>query len=299
MMDGSGVDQWTRRGALGGILAGSMLPAFAHAQSPATTTPLLWRVRGSAGSAFLFGQMPVRTATPWDAPSVMQAFADSDILWLENPRFSAEEARAQGAALAGLDRPATAQFLPPDDLRRLHGQLRQAGLAADAFDAVPADDVYQYLSGLTDQRTGADFTRLPERVFRDLATARDLPIETEWQSLAEVANFMPRAPDPLRLQLIRLGLDQFDSVVQINHRLDAWLGGDALYFDRIGAINSRRYPALMARMSGERNRRLAGRLAEALVSPGQHFVCVGIGHVTGPESLQDCLDELGVLTERV
>jgi uncharacterized protein YbaP (TraB family) len=242
--------------------------------------------------------MPVRSDTPWQTPKVITAFETSQTLWLENPIFSPNEAQALSAQLAGKPRLSTAAFLLPDDLNRLHSQLKRAGLAANAFDQLPADNLFQQVSALADTKSGADFTQLPDRIFRERATEAGKPIVTEWESLAEVANFIPQAPDPIKLQLIRLGLDQYDLAGLAEARLRAWINGDAQYFERLGAITANRYPELFSKLSGERNQRLAQRLASDLERPGQHFVCVGIGHVTGPNSLQSYLLESGVTIER-
>jgi uncharacterized protein YbaP (TraB family) len=246
----------------------------------------MWRAQGSRGSAFLFGQMPVRSDTPWQTAEVMAAFNASGTLWVENPVFSREEAEALSHQSVDHPQLSTAEFLPEDDLERLHSQLSRAGLPTSAFDQLPADDLYQQMSAVMDAKSSADFSRLPERVLRERATAADMAIVTEWRSLAEVANFIPKAPHPIKLQLIRMGLDQYDIAGLIEERLQAWVSGDAQYFERLGAITAHRYPELFAKMSGERNQRLAERLAVALETPGEHFVCVGICHVTGPDSVQ-------------
>lgn len=288
--------RWTRRCVVGAFASLSLMPLAVKAQAIQASPPM-WRVRGKVGTATLFGQMPVRSNTPWQTEQVMSAFESSGTLWLENPVFSPAEMQALAKSLASKPRLSTSQFLPADDLRRLHAQLARAGLSANAFDETPADNLYQQLGGLADQQSGADFSRLPERVFRQRAAGKS--IETEWHSLAEVTGFIPAAPDPLRLQLIRLGLDDFDLNWQFDERLAAWLSGDALYFDRLGAIIAHRLPQLTDKMSGERNRRLASRLAAAMERRGSHFVCVGIRHVSGPDSLQTALANLGLTVERV
>lgn len=288
---------WTRRAATAAIIVSGLAPR-AGLTSVATASPLLWSARGAVGSAILFGQMPVRADTAWQTPRIQAAFESSGTLWLENPVFSREEAEALIAQREVKPRPTAAEFLPWDDLNRLRDQLARAGASRNAFDALPADDIFQRLSAMADAKSSADFSRLPERILREEAVKSGKPIVTEWQSLKEVAGFIPPAPDPVRLQLIRLGLDDLDVAWQVDERLRAWTGGDALYFDRIGAMIAHRYPELTAKMNGERNSRLAARLATAMESPGQHFVCVGIRHVTGPDSIQNFLARGGVAVDR-
>lgn len=288
---------WTRRAATGAFLASGLVTLSARAQA-LTGSPPLWVARGAKGSAVLRGQMPPRKGTPWQSGQVMAAFEASGKLWLENPEFTREEVEAVVAAGQSKLRLTTAEFLPAGDLDRLHAQIAQAGAPEHTFDNVPADDLFSLLGDIADRKSGADFSRLPERVFRQAAAIDGKPIVTEWQSLAEVAAFIPSAPDPLRLQLIRLGLDDVDFANQSTEHLDAWVSGDVAYFDRLGAIIAHRHPDLAAKMSGERNLRLAERLAVALADPGQHFVCVGIRHVTGPASIQTFLAQLGIDIQR-
>lgn len=289
---------WTRRSATCTLLAATFFPLSTRAKT-FTPSPPLWIASGAVGSAVLFGQMPVRHDTVWETPQIMSAFEAGSALWVENPVFSRAEVEMLVEQAAGKQRPTTAEFLPEADLNRLHAQLAQAGAPRDAFDQTPADDVFQQLSAMADAKSGADFTRLPERIFREKAVAAAKPIVTEWQSLAEVANFIPPAPDPIQLQLIRLGLDDVDQANQSAAHLQAWMSGDIMHFERLGAVIAHRYPALTAKMSGERNRRLAERLAAAMQSSGQHFVCVGIRHLTGPESVQSYLADLGLSVQRL
>lgn len=288
----------TRRTATAAIIAAGLAPMVARARTSAFGPPL-WEARGTVGSAVLFGQMPVRSDTNWQSPTVMSAFAASKTLWVENPVFSRDEVEASIRRRAVARRLKTAEFLPSDDLNRLHAQLHRAATPVDAFDELPADDLFQQLGAVADVQSGADFSRLPERIFREKAYLAAKPIMTEWQALSEVIDFIPSAPHPIRLQLIRLGLDDFDMVGQMDERLQAWLNGDAQYFERLGAIIAHRYPDLTSRMSGDRNRRLAERLIEAMQSPGQHFVCVGIRHVTGPQSLQTIFEKKGLQVDRI
>lgn len=234
----------------------------------------------------------------WLVPKIEAAFAASDELWVENPEFTREEAEAFFKERGSAARIPVAEFLPAEDLDRLHRALAASGDPA-RFDATPADDLYQALGGIVDQRSGADFANLPERILRARAKANSLPIHTEWASLREVANFIPPAPDPLQLQLVRMGIDELGAVTRRTELVDAWLAGDTGPIEAVALERSRRYPELYARMSNLRNGQLAERLAERIAAGHSPFVCVGILHLVGPDSTPALLADRGLSVERV
>ena len=54
--------------------------------------PPLWVVRSGDAAVNLFGRMAVRADSQWLMPAIEEAFAASDVLWLENPRVDPERA---------------------------------------------------------------------------------------------------------------------------------------------------------------------------------------------------------------
>jgi uncharacterized protein len=266
--------------------------------SPTTAGPPLWRVNGSPGTAHLMGQLPLPAGAMWLVLKIETAFAASNELWIENPDFTREEVDALLRDPPPEPRLSVAQFLPSGDLERLHRALAASGGDPAALDATPADDAYRALSGMIDQRSGADFANLPERVMRARAKANGLAIHTEWSSLREVSTFIPRAPDPLTLQLIRMSIDGLEDGPR-SDLVDAWLTGDTGPLQQIARQRALRYPELYARLSTFRNTRMAERLARRMAEGHSPFACLGILHLVGPDSVPDLLASQGMRVKRV
>lgn len=287
----------SRRSMLAAIGANGVAGCRSLPLADARPNPPYWVARGPAGTAALFGQIPLPAAVGWRSPEIDRALARAGEVWLENPEFSKADGEALAAQEKARSRPTLAEFLPGPTLNRLHQALTSAGGRSTASDATAADEVFQILSAIGDQLAHADPGNLPERFFRARAKSRGLPIVTEWQSLREVATFIPPAPDPVRLQLIDMGIDELASVPHRQQEVAAWLTGDIRPFEVTARVNAANYPELVERMSTLRNGRFAARIAERLSRPGRIFVCVGMLHLVGRDSIPRILSKAGMAVE--
>jgi uncharacterized protein len=284
----------TRRETLA-MIAISLTAAAAPAQSGAP----LWVVSRGGSKVYLFGQTPVKTATPWLSARIEEAFAQSRELWVENPEFDRAAAGALIQKRLAEGGPSLAELLTPADLRRLRRAAQRGGQPPASLDGQPPWLAYLSLSDLADRLAGTDPAALPERVLKARAVQAGKPIRSEWESFEAVMRFSAEASPAAQLQLIRKTLDDVEAAPRIDRALSAWASGDLSRLEAADALARSRYPDLHRRIVAQRNSAWAGRIEDMLAQLGAAFVCVGVGHLVGPRSIQAYLAEAGLRALRL
>ena len=288
----------TRRDATVALAAGLLIGSRAGATGR-TSGPPLWVVDRGGSKVFLFGQMPVKTKTPWLTSMIQGAFEGCRELWTENPDVDPAVANASIQKTLVEGGLTVAQFLSPHDLKRLHVVLERSGQKPDAMDGSLASLAYFQISNLADMASGADFAVFPERVLKAQALAAAKPIHSEWSSFEEATEFMSGASPLVRRQLLRKALDDFEGAPLSTQRLAAWLAGDLSDQEAQDARWRRLYPDLYKHLSAERNAAWAPRILTMTSAPGACFICVGLGHLVGPQSIQAHLADVGLTIRRL
>jgi uncharacterized protein YbaP (TraB family) len=250
---------------------------------------------------YLFGQMGVRAHSLWLTDGIRRAFESSSELWVENPDFPPPPTGA-AAAREPATGPALSEVATAQDLKRLHTLLSTAGLSPDAFDALPLSAAYPAVSDVSDRVFGVDYTVMPERVLKSRAKAAGKPVHSEWASLEEITRFMTDLPDDLQrrlqLQLLRKTLDEGANVKAAELRLNQWLAGDMEGWDAFAAHVARSYPEVNSRIGAERNKAWLPRIDDMLTRTPAAFVCVGVLHLSGADSIQIQLKRSGLTVLR-
>jgi uncharacterized protein YbaP (TraB family) len=291
----------TRRQLLGATLAASFVAARSNAAQRATAPPL-WLVERGTAKVFLLGQMPVRAADVWLTPGIQQAFDASTELWVENPEPKAAPAGSPSAP-EPLKGPKLSDVANPRELKRIHAALARAGRPAGSLDSLPPRIAYFSVAEMADRMLGADFTAIPERVFRTRAKASGMPVHSEWASFQEVSQFLARLPDDLQvrihMQMINRALDELDDINAAQSRLRGWLAGDISGFEELDRRMERRYPDARRHLGTERNKAWLPRIESMMARTQAAFVCVGILHLVGSESIQAQLRRAGLVARRV
>jgi uncharacterized protein len=286
--------QVLRRTVLGGAVA---LAAASAAQ--AQESPRIWAVRTGKGEVFLFGSTPVKARTLWLSDSVRGAFDRSAELWVENPDYDPAEMNAAVRKRVAEGGPTLAQALPTDELSRLHDLVGRAGKAPDAFDAQPVWAAYPSLSGLADEVKKIDPADLPERVLKARAKAQGKAVKTEWASFEEVFRFSSQTPPAVQLQLIRKSMDDLEAALSGGGFSNAWAVGNLAPLNARDRRFAEAYPELYARLVVERNAGWVPRIRQMLDAGQPAFVCVGIGHLLGPQSIQAQAEAAGLKVRRL
>ena len=279
------------------IAAGSALPQMQTRPGPA-----LWLAEKPDTRVFLFGQMPVRSDTVWLTPEIEAAFNGSDLVWLENldnSLITPEVVSAVGALQKQLT-PAgdfsVLSVLDEPHRARLLAVLAAEGVSPESLNGRPIPFARQLVTSIQDRKSGADFTKIPEVIFRARAKAAGKPIFTEWRDLLELVRFASDLPE-VQKQLVMMALDDLDR--DYSAALSSWLSGALDIQIRTAEARAARYPELYLHVNTLRNRAMARRIVEAMNDYRQLFVCLGIGHFVGPSSLPAFLGEEGMAIRRV
>lgn len=272
----------TRREALLISLAAAVTEARAAAKGPP-----LWIAERGRQKAFLFGQMPVRPESTWFSPTIQQAFDSSTELWVENPEFDPAEIKAVlSKRPAG---PTLKEAASAAQLQRLHAVLVRAGKPADAFDGVPLAAAYSAMTSISEPASGPDAKVIPEAMLKARAKAAAKPVHSEWKSFAEIERFQSDMPDAQRrrvqLELFGKELDAAEDPKGVERMLTQWLVGTLDALDAKDRQLRERYAAIYGHVGADRNKAWVPRIESALVREQIPFVCVGILHVIGPESI--------------
>jgi uncharacterized protein YbaP (TraB family) len=263
--------------------------------------PPLWVAERGSGKGFLFGQMPVRSGSNWFSSTIQHAFDSSTELWVENPEVDPAAVRAAMAKRP--KEPTLAEVVNREDLERLHAVVVRAGMAANAFDGVPFSAGYPVVSDLADRAFGADLEAIPERVLRRRAKAAKKPVHSEWKSFEEVSGYLGRLPPEqqrkIHLQLFQRALDDAEDVKAAERRLTQWLAGNLEPLEEVDRRTQQRYPDVERVIGAERNKAWVPRIESIVARLQVAFVCVGILHLVGPESVQAHLARAGFEVRRV
>jgi TraB/PrgY/gumN family len=146
---------------------------------PALAQPPLWAVKSGKSEVFLFGQMGVKANTRWQSAKIWKAFANSTVLWTENPQ---EHRNPDPNLIKELSRDARplSELLSDGDLTRLRAALKTAGIPSNVVNSMNA---YVVLESTLEKEADIDAANLPERVFAKRAAESGKPIHSEFDSV--------------------------------------------------------------------------------------------------------------------
>ena len=94
-----------------------------------------------------------------------------------------------------------------------------------------------------------------------------------------------------------MAIDDYSS--DYNLELESWLSGNLEFQIKAAEIRSQKYPELFRYLSTERNRKIAERLNSSIAKYDKQFLCFGIGHLVGRDSIQEMLQRLGFEIKRL
>ncbi|HZI79929.1 MAG TPA: TraB/GumN family protein [Vicinamibacterales bacterium] len=264
--------------------------------------PALWVAEKLDTRVYLFGQMPVRFDTVWLTPEIEAAFNGSDLVWLENldnSLITPEVMSAVGELQKQLTPSADFSVLSVLDephRERLLALLAAEGVSPESLNGRPIPFARQLVTSIQDRKSGADFTKIPEAIFRARAKAAGKPIFTEWRDLPELVRFASDLPE-VQKQLVTMALDDLDR--DYPAELSSWLSGALDIQIKSAEARAVRYPDLYLHVNTLRNQAMARRIVDVISNYRQLFVCLGIGHFVGPSSVPAFLGEAGLAVRRV
>lgn len=269
------------------------------AVSPAFAGPAMWVVRTAHSEVFLFGSMGVKADTTWQSAKLWKAFNKSTELWVENPQ---ERSNLNAESIKEWTVDAShslASQLTPSDSARLETAVKRASIPFSALESSKPWFAYVQLEVILEQQARLDPGNLPEKVFAKKAAESGKPIHSEFESLEAQLRFSAALPRAAQIGLVGKALDDLeDGAAALDGRIAAWKAGQLAR--EISYVEHLRnaHPETFQSIGADRNALWVGRIKEMLSQPGAHFVCMGIDHLVGPDSVVAQLEGAGIRVKR-
>lgn len=283
--------------ALALFLAGPATPP-----PPVPADPPLWVVRDADTTLYLFGSVHwLKPNLGWFDDEVRTAFDAADTLVLETPPVEPAEAqRTQDGTGKTTSGPTLPERLPDAYRPKLAAALAELGYPAGAFDRVKPWLAATTLSILPLKRRGYDVSAGVEAVLTNAAQSAGKPVVGLEPRIQQLGYF-DALPEAAQFAMLTRQLDNMDTTGDSTDAvLAAWTAGDAAALGRIIDADQRASSAAFGKaILTDRNRRWAGWIADRMKRPGTVFMAVGVGHLTGSDTVQRALASRGLAARRV
>jgi uncharacterized protein len=294
---------------LAASIAFALAPASdnpAIAASPASTAqadadPAVWVVRDDDTTIYLFGTFHMLDERPWFNDEVKTAFDSSDELVLEavlpenpadlQPLIMRYAVDPNGRKLS--------ERLTAEQNATLGQALASLGAPAAAFDQFEPWFVSLTMVTVAAQKLGASAENGPETVLSKAARERQIPVSElegfEWQM-----RLFDGLPEEQQIAQLRQTIDLLDEMDEsMAPMLAAWSTGNVQQMVDMLKEHQAQDPVLHEVLFENRNRSWAEWVDDRLDRPGTVFVAVGVGHLTGEDSVQNFLATRGIRSERL
>ncbi|MFW5741848.1 MAG: TraB/GumN family protein, partial [Spirochaetota bacterium] len=288
------------------VLAGAStsLPAQADATAPPEAVPLLWQVRSSSATVYLYGS--IHAAPPQAVPPpavVRRAFTLSDALATEvalgddlTRRLS--EAMAQRSELP----PGRAlhDYVDEHGWQRIRRWASSAGFPVDSIERLQpwlVEMLVAESAGLPDGFTAENGL---DAYFAAKATARGIP-QAGLETVEEQLDALAGGSFGEQARSLLLALDHAGDSGSIERLYEAWRSGDvsaieAIILDHHGGADD---AAVYDRLFTRRNEAWIDSLVEYLAGGKTTFVIVGAGHLVGHGNVIELLRDRGYAVTRI
>ena len=283
----------------------ALSPLLAFAQTG--STPLLYEVRSSTNTVYLFGTIHVgaRALYPLSA-QVEASFASAQVLALE-----ADPTESTGATAAM----AMGMYTPPDTLgdhigpelyAQLEAILPKIGLPIEFARAMKPYLLAMTVAMMEIQRLGYDPALGLDVHFARRARELGKPI-VELESMQEQMALFDGLPPDTQEGLLRMavnGVVDGRFAEEVSELMSAWKAGDVPAIQRSVTRELEDLPApaaeaLRERLYERRNHGMAAKVSGMLAGDRPHFVAVGAGHLIGPSGLPELLRQQGYEVRRL
>ncbi|MDH5491524.1 MAG: TraB/GumN family protein [Myxococcales bacterium] len=269
---------------------------------------ILWEVRdGGRLLGHLHGSVHMleegREAAPSDHP-VEIAFREAEALVVEVNPLAVDAAETQrltmslGLYPSGDD---LSRHLRPEVFTRVQQRSAEFGLAAQGISRMRPWLLSLSLLTLEAQRGGFSAQEgvdvgLLARASSALERKEIIELETAEGQLRMLAGI----PEDVQVMMLEDALG--DTNEQLARIVEVWRSGDVEGLVRAIFEPLLEQPELLPfyeAMFFERNRRMSARLAELFATGRRHFVVIGAGHLVGPGSVVELLEERGLAISQV
>jgi uncharacterized protein len=284
----------------------SASPALPHSNTEKLPGPQFWMVERGSSRVYLLGVREAKDGS-WLTPKITRAFADSSEFWLETPPHLEKNEQTppapaqQPAAPAGNseDRDdALARELGRDLKRNLFDVLGprlalrtkacadEYGIAYERLAPLRPWRAYYVINDGFRSHAGMSAPEVnPQAVLTDMAVKASKPIYSEFANLEASMRWFAALSDEAEREHIEDLLDYIDAQKSgQNHDEDVgWMSGNPS--DRTITEMRTKRPVLYEVTHVSRNIAWAERIDRWLAKGGVYFVCMGMNHMLGPNSI--------------
>lgn len=295
---------------LAAALVAQPLSAFAQTAAPVPaatpqsqgTGPALWVIRDADSTIYLFGTVHVlRPTTPWGSAKVDAAFNSADEVWFEITNPDDQAAVIPLVQQYGLspDKPLSG-LLTPEEFASLDAAAKTIGVTGAQIDPFRPWFAALNLALAPLVKAGYDPASGVELVLRARAQAAGKPVKG-LETLDEQIRIIAGMPEDDQLDFLRAALESFDdATVELDALVQAWAEGDVAGVERLGVTEVRnRSEALYDALLVRRNANWAAQIQTLLAGSGTAFIAVGAAHLAGDDSVQEMLEDRGVVVAMV
>lgn len=295
---------------LAAALVAQPLSAFAQTAAPVPaampqsqgTGPALWVIRDADSTIYLFGTVHVlRPTTPWGSAKVDAAFNSADEVWFEITNPDDQAAVIPLVQQYGLspDKPLSG-LLTPEEFASLDAAAKTIGVTGAQIDPFRPWFAALNLALAPLAKAGYDPASGVELVLRARAQAAGKPVKG-LETLDEQIRIIAGMTEDEQLDFLRAALESFDdATVELDALVQAWAEGDVAGVERLGVTEVRnRSEALYDALLVRRNANWAAQIQTLLAGSGTAFIAVGAAHLAGDDSVQEMLEDRGVVVAMV
>ena len=260
---------------------------------------VLWSVQGRHNTVYLLGSIHLLRPQDGGLPEAAQrAYEDAEQLVMEIDLDDPGETDPM-AMLEVMQR----QALLPDgqslrgvlgsDYESLNRRAQQAGLDLALLDRFAPWMVATTLLQLELARRGFSPEFGIEHVLARRAAGDEKPVQG-LETTAQQLELLAGMPMPMQKRFLVMTLDESANLDrEIGELVEAWTEGDTATLAKLLSDEFDEFPDLYRRLTVDRNRAWAGRLADLLDDRDDYLVVVGALHLVGENSVVDLLEQRG------
>lgn len=287
------------------LLAAAMLPGLASATdlpAPKNAKTLLWEMKSSTNTVYLFGSIHLAKANFYPLPKVVEAaYRQAQVLAVEADITDAVASKNTLPLLSYAAPDNLQQHLTPATWQNLQSV---AGQSAGQFQQLKPAVVAVGLTIGAFTRQGYDPAYGIDLHFIERAKSDHKQL-IELESLAFQAGVLGGLSDAEGDALLKQTLEAFsqgEALREAEAMIAAWKSGDAAALGKIfqeAAHKDAGSQKLMKLLLDDRNVGMTQKIKQLLADGSKAFVVVGAGHLVGTNSIIDVLQKQGVQVRRI
>lgn len=259
---------------------------------------LLWKVKGDAGTAWLFGSVHAlrKSDLPLDK-EVIQAYKKADVVLMELDTDDLDKAKMQQITMQlGLlqDGKTLKGIMEPAAFKQLEDAATKAQLPMAAVNRFEPWLAAIMLQALKMKQLGFSETNAPEAVITSLAVKDKKPVEGLETVAFQLHVFDDLSMDTKQVFLKNTLKNLGKTKQELNRIVSAWHAGDVDEIAKLADELQAKNPLLYSQLLVERNKNWVDKLGTHLDTKDETLiVVVGALHLAGDDSVISMLKEKG------